>query len=506
MNDSMMRRLRPPRPGHRFFIAIALTLPAAVRPQQSTAATPPPPAGQRSVAVPRDDDVIRRIVREGTERSHVEPDLEYLLDVIGPRLAGSPEMRRANEWTQEKFLEYGMDRSDLEGWTFGVGWTRGPMTLRMLAPQHRELFGASWAWAPGTHGPLAGDVVYMDARTQSDFDRRFAGKLRGAWVMVGPAYAVLNPDGPRTAADSARADSIRRAVAARTPDEQRFTPARFQVLVREGIAGIIRDGAKEFGLLTMSGSPSAISPYPQIVVSNETYSQFQRLALRGEPVRIEADVSNSFTKEPLQQYNTVAELRGSDKPGEVVLVGAHLDSWDLATGGTDNGTGAIAVLEAARILRAAGVKPRRTIRFVLFGGEEEGLFGSQAYTAAHEADLDKLQAVLVLDNGTGRITGIALQGRDELRDMWKAMLQPLASLGPLAVRSGIKTGTDHLAFVQFGVPSFNYDQLSRGYDHTHHSQIDDLAHTVPEDVAQAATIMAVNAWQLADLSTLLPRK
>jgi carboxypeptidase Q len=502
MSDLIM-----PRRSRRFgylVMSVAVWLPAVVRAQQSTAAAPP--AAQRGTAVPRDDDVIRRIIREGTERSHVAPDLEYLLDVIGPRLSGSPEMRRANEWTQEKFREYGMDRSDLEGWTFGVGWTRGPMTLRMLAPQHRELFGASWAWAPGTNGPLAGDVVYMDARTQSDFDRRFAGKLRGAWVMVGPAYALFNPDGPRTAADSARVDSMRRAVAARTPDEQRFMPARYQVLVREGIAGIIRDGAKEFGLLTMSGSPSAISPYPQIVVPNETYSQFQRLALRGERVRIEADVSNSFTKETLQQYNTVAELRGSDKPGEVVLVGAHLDSWDLATGGTDNGTGAIAVLEAARILHAAGVKPKRTIRFVLFGGEEEGLFGSQAYTAAHEADLDKLQAVLVLDNGTGRITGMALQGRDELREMWKEMLRPLAGLGPLAVRSGIKTGTDHLAFVQFGVPSFNYDQLSRGYDHTHHSQIDDFAHTVPDDVAQAATIMAVNAWQLADLSMLLPRK
>jgi carboxypeptidase Q len=189
----------------------------------------------------------------------------------------------------------------------------------------------------------------------------------------------------------------------------------------------------------------------------------------------------------------------------VVLHGAHLASWDIATGGTDNGTGAIAVLEAARILKAAGVHPKRTIRFVLFSGEEEGLFGSQEYALKHAKELDKFQAVLVLDNGTGRITAMALQGRDELGDMWKAMLQPVAGLGPLTVRSGIKTGTDHLAFSPYGVPAFNYDQLTRGYNFTHHSQVDDYSFTVPLDVAQAATIMAVNAWQLADLDQLLPR-
>jgi Zn-dependent M28 family amino/carboxypeptidase len=223
-------------------------------------------------------------------------------------------------------------------------------------------------------------------------------------------------------------------------------------------------------------------------------------------VRIEADIRNTFTRDTLQQWNTVAEIRGSEKPDEVVLLGAHLDSWDIATGGTDNGTGSIAVLEAARILTASGVKPKRTIRFVLFSGEEEGLFGSQAYAAAHEKELAKMQAVLVLDNGTGKITGMALQGREDLRDIWKAMLQPLAALDTLVLRSGNKTGTDHLSFIQYGVPSFNYDQLTRGYNWTHHSQVDDYSMVVPRDIAQAATIMAVNAWQLADLPVLLPRK
>jgi hypothetical protein len=461
---------------------------------------------QQPMHVPANDALVARMIDEGTNRSHASADLVYLLDVIGPRLSGSPEVRRANEWTQRKFREYGADRAELEPWTFGVGWTRGPMTLRMLAPQKRELLGVSWAWSPGTNGPLAGDVVFMDARTEAEFNRRFKGTLAGKWVMMGLPYPNENPaDPPVTHADSARLDSARAVLRPRTDDEAFFFNNRTYFAAREHPAGLIRDGGKQFGLFTMSGSPAAISSLPQIVIGNDVYSQFARLLTRGEPVRIEADIKNSFTRDTLQQWNTVADIRGSEKPDEVVILGAHLDSWDLATGGTDNGSGAIAVLEAARILKASGVKPKRTIRFVLFTGEEEGLFGSQAYAAAHEADLDKVQAVLVLDNGTGRITGMTLQGREELRDMWKTMLSPVTPLGMLLVKSGNKTGTDHLAFLPYGVPAFNYDQATRGYNWTHHSQVDDYNAVVPSDVAQAATIMAVNAWQFADMPELLAR-
>lgn len=461
---------------------------------------------QLPVHVPTNDALVSRMVDEGMNRSHAAADLEYLLDVIGPRLSGSAEVRRANEWTQQKFREYGVDRAELEGWKFGLGWTRGPMTLRMLAPQKRELLGVSWAWSPGTNGPLAGDVVMLDARTEAEFNRRFKGKLAGKWVMMGPAYPNENPaDPPVTHADSARLDSARAALRPRTDDEAFFISNRTYFAAREHPAGLIRDGGKQFGLFTMSGSPAAISSLPQIVIGNDVYLQFTRLLARGEPVRIEADIRNSFTRDTLQQWNTVADIRGSEKPDEVVILGAHLDSWDLATGGTDNGAGAIAVLEAARILKASGVKPKRTIRFVLFTGEEQGLFGSQAYAGDHESELDKVQAVLVLDNGTGRITGMTLQGREELRDMWKSMLSPVSSLGMLLVKSGNKTGTDHLAFLPYGVPAFNYDQATRGYNWTHHSQVDDFNAVVPRDVAEAATIMAVNAWQLADMPELLPR-
>jgi hypothetical protein len=470
------------------------------------AAQQPASVAQHAVAVPTNDALVAKMIDEGTNHSHVRADLEYLTDVIGPRLTGSPEMRRANEWTQQKFREYGMDSTALESWKFGVGWTRGPMTLRMLAPQRRELLGVSWAWAPGTNGPLAGDVVYMNARTEDEFNQKFRGKLQGKWVMIGPPNPVENPSSPPTThADSARLDSARFAIRAHTQPESYFITNRTYFVAREKPAGIVFGAEKQFGLFTMSGSPLAIVSLPFIVVGNDVYSQFARLAERGEAVRIEADVKNTFTTNELQQWNTVAEIRGSEHPDEVVIVGAHLDSWDLATGGTDNGTGAIAVLEAARILKASGVKPKRTIRFVLFAGEEEGLLGSQAYVESHRHELEKIQSVMVLDNGTGRITGMELQGREELREMWKDMLRPLTgAFGALFVKSGNKTGTDHLSFLAAGVTGFNYDQLTAGYNYTHHSQVDDFDMTVSADVAQAATVMAVNAWQFADLSELLP--
>jgi hypothetical protein len=467
------------------------------------------PVAQLDVGVAGASDraAIDAIVREGTERSHAGQDLQYLVDVVGPRLTGSAGMRRANEWTAGKFREYGVDSTWLEPWKFGQAWERGPMTLALVAPYRLQLVGWSWAWSPGTRGPVAGDVVYMDARTADDFARRFAGKLAGKWVMTAAPSPVLNPDASPTHADSAARDSAIRALYQTRPtdDEQRFASTLTGTLASEKVAGFIRDGAKEFALATMSGSPARIQPFPYITVPHESYTLFHRLLAAGQPVRIEANITNTLTSDSVMVYNTVAEIRGSEHPDEVVLLGAHLDSWDLGGGATDNATGSIAVLEAARILRASGVKPRRTIRFALFSGEEQGLYGSAKYAAAHAAELPKYQAVLVLDNGTGRITGMAMQGRDELQDAWRALFQPIAQLGPFNVRPGNKGGTDHLSFLRYGVPGFNYDQLSRGYDHTHHSQVDTFDHAVVGDVAQAATVMAATAYQLANLPSLLPR-
>jgi len=257
--------------------------------------------------------------------------------------------------------------------------------------------------------------------------------------------------------------------------------------------------------MTMSGSPLRVSPLPSLVISHEDYTLFTRLIGDGVTPKVEARVQNQLGKSPVEQWNTVAEIKGTEWPGQVVILGAHLDSWDLGTGTTDNGTGSMVVLEAARAIARSGLKPKRTIRFILFSGEEEGLLGSKAYAAQHEKEADSIQAVLVLDNGTGAITGQALQGRKDLEGLWKQLLAPVASLKADSVREADKGGTDHLSFLPYGVPGFNFDQLERGYNHTHHSQTDTYDHAVEGDLKQASAVMAVTAFELANLPSLLPR-
>lgn len=485
----------PPPPGAR---------PTAAAPVADTAAT----VAQAHITVPADSAAVRALVAQGLEQSHVGPDLQYLSDVIGPRVTGSTAQRRANAWTLSKFREYGLDSTWTESWPFGRVWERGPLTLTLIAPHARQLVGESWAWAPGTSGPVTGDVIYVNARTPAEYAEQFAPTVRGKWVMTRAPGLVWNSDGPPMAkADSASADSARLAFRAATssPDLVEFRQSLPALVTRDGALGLLTDGGKEFTLLTMSGSPAALFPLPNIVVPHETYTLFHRLLAMGQKVTLRADVANSLGADTVDAMNTVAELRGTSKRDEVVLVGAHLDSWDLGSGTTDNGAGAIAVLEAARILKAANVHPARTIRFVLFTGEEEGLFGSEHYAQDHAAELRKFQAALVLDNGTGRITGMSLQGHNELRDAWNALFAPLAGLGPFAVRSRDKGGTDHLSFIPYGVPAFNYDQETRGYNHTHHSQADTFDHAVLGDLRQAATVMAVTAYELATIPEFLGR-
>jgi carboxypeptidase Q len=478
-------------------------------PASRPATTPDPNVAQLGIRPQGDRTAIEFLIAEGTQRSHVPEDLRYLTDVIGPRLTGSAAVRRANEWTAGKFREYGADSVRLEPWRFGVAWQRGPLTMRLVSPHERSIEAASWAWAPGTNGPRAGDVVFVDATTRADFDRRFAGRIKGAWVMLSAPYPRTNPFYP-DARDSARVDSLRRAMRRdHTAEERSFLQGRTTLLAGQGIAGEIVDGAKDYGLFTMSGGPDDIEPFPRVVIGNQQYAELHRALARAQPVRVEVNAVNTFGRDTLMQWNTVAEIRGAELPDEIVLLGAHLDSWDLGTGTTDNAAGSIAVLEAARLLgalKATGVRPKRSIRFALFTGEEQGLYGSQYYVLGHVPEMSRMQAVLVLDNGTGRIGGMALQGWNELHELWTAMFRPLAALGPFVVRSGNKGGTDHLPFLEARVPSFNYDQPGRGYDYTHHSQIDVFDYAVPDDVKQAATVMAVNALQLANLDRLLPRR
>lgn len=458
-----------------------------------------------------------RLIEEALERSELMANLQHLSDVIGPRLSGSPAMRRANDWMAERFRAYGA-AARLEGYPFGVTWERGPISVRLVSPFPRAVMAWSWAWTEGTRGkPLTGPIVRVNAATPESL-AVYRDRIRGAWLLLNEPASVWNPDGPpMTAADSAarQADQERRQAAARALNadtssaareaRQQFGIDRPYLLKRAGALGILTDGAKEHTLVTMSGSPNRVSPLPNLVVSHEDYLMFTRQVEAGAAPRLEARVENRIGTTPVEQWNTVGEIRGSEWPGQVVILGAHLDSWDLAQGLTDNGASSVAVLEAARVILASGLTPKRTIRFILFSGEEQGLLGSRAYAAAHAATADSVQAVMVLDNGTGMITGQALQGRNELEQLWRDLLAPVAHLGAGNVRQGMKGGTDHLAFTPYGIPGFNYDQERRGYNHTHHSQSDSYDKAVPGDLRQAAAVMAVTAFELANLPELLPR-
>ena len=473
--------------------------------------------GPRSTGVPGitvDTTGVGALIDQGMNRSQVMRNLQYLTDVIGPRLTGSPAARAANDWTMKQFQGYGLD-AHLEQWTFGGTWERGPMWMRLVAPPRaHDVVAASWAWAPGTGGKaVTGPVVRIDASTPESLAAN-KGKVKGAWVMVRAPAMVWNNDGPpMSAADTQRQreffrgfqQALPRDSAARARQQQ-FNADQPFLLRDAGALGILLDAGKEQDLLNMSGSPNRVLPLPQVVVAHEDYAMFDRLLGLGMTPRLQASIQNTLNmKDSVPQWNTVAEIRGTEHPGQVVIVGAHLDSWDLGTGSTDNGTGSMATLEAARIIAQSGLKPKRTIRFILFTGEEQGLIGSRKYAAQHAGEADSIQAVIVLDNGAGAITGQALQGRPELYGLWRAILAPVRDFNADTVNDAFKGGTDHLSFLPYGVPGFNFNQITRGYNHTHHSQSDTWDKAIDWDLRQASTVMAVSAFELANLTGMIPR-
>jgi len=471
---------------------------------------------QRTTGVPGitvDTAGVGALIDQGMNKSQVMKNLQYLTDVIGPRLTGSPAARAANDWTMKQFQGYGAD-AHLEQWNFGGTWERGPMWMRLVAPRAHDVLAASWAWAPGTGGkPVTGAVVRIDASTPESLDA-YKAKIKGAWVMLRPAAMVWNNDGPAmSAADTQRMRAQFRGPQAGLPRDsaararqQQFNADQPFLLRAAGALGILLDAGKEQDLLNMSGSPTRVLPLPQVVVAHEEYAMFDRLLGLGVTPQLQASIQNTINmKDSVPQWNTVAEIRGTEHPGQVVIVGAHLDSWDLGTGSTDNGTGSMATLEAARIIAQSGLKPKRTIRFILFTGEEQGLIGSRKYAEQHAGEADSIQAVIVLDNGAGAVTGQALQGRPELYGLWRAILAPLHDFNADTVNDAFKGGTDHLSFLPYGVPGFNFNQITRGYNHTHHSQSDTWDKAIDWDLRQASTVMAVSAFELANLTGMIPR-
>jgi len=454
-----------------------------------------------------------QILSEIHEHSEAMQNLEHLSDSIGPRLTGSPQLKQASDWTAEMFRSYGLSNVHLEPWTIAHSWSRGSAHARIVAPAEHPLTIAAAGWSPSTKGTLRGPVVLVKVEKKEDLES-YRGKLKGA-IVIAQEPTVLSP--PKVEDPS---DEYIRPMQAPPPAKgqppapspfarfQELGKARNEFFKNEGVAVILRDSGKPHGLLNMTGiggEKFEIGAIPTAFITGEGYRMLYRMLKHGA-VEVEIEMTNSFSDKPVEVYNTVAELRGSEKPEEVVILGAHLDSWDLGTGSTDNGTGSMAVLEAARTLAKLNLKPKRTIRFVLFTGEEEGLVGSKEYVKAHAKDLEKVSGVLVHDTGTGRVLALGLHDNYQDRQIVDQVLAPLRELKLLEPTVRRSFGTDHASFDDAGVPGFYCVQDGAEYTKTHHSQSDTFDKVWKDELNQGAQVLAAWAYNTAQLPEMLPRR
>lgn len=476
-----------------------------------------------------DLDVVRRIREEGLTHSQI-PDLAgYLTDVIGPRLTGSSGMTRANAWTAEKFREWQLANVRVEPWgKFGRGWERVSIQGRILAPFVQPVQASALAWSGSTKGTVTGPVMFVEIRDSTDF-AKYQGKLRGAWIMRDTAITVTpewDPQPLRTPLTQLFDTATQQGPPPQTPERQAEQRARFQAqqalnqkvidfLRAERVAGFLSFSSRQYAILRPGGGPEGnrtrdslkYEPLPAVQLSQEQYFQMYRNLKRNIAVRLEMNVQNRLLAEDLQAYNTLAEIPGGDLKDQVVMLGAHLDSWFGGTGATDNGAGSLVMMEAIRILKTLGLEPRRTIRIGLWSGEEQGLRGSRAWVENHKAELAGVSAYVNVDNGTGRLRGIWNQSNDAVVPIFEQILFPFRDLGVMVVRRGNTGGTDHLAFDAAGVPGFNFIQDPVEYGtRTHHTDADTYERLVLDDLKQAATVVAYTVYHLAMRDDMMPRK
>src|SRR2546423_225796 len=561
--------------------------------QPTTTPTPQPSStqtGAQAQPTPDPNDPVQRIRDEGLNRSQLMQTLNYLTNVIGPRLTGSTNMKRANEWTRDKLTEWGLSNAHLEAWgPFGRGWTLKRFSAEVVEPQAFPLFAYPKAWSPPTAGPLTAEVVYVNAANEQEL-QKFKGTLRGKIVLNGPARdlkAHFDPDATREtekqlldlANEPDPATRPPRRPPQGAPDFRAaaaFNAAKLNFYQGEGAALVVDPSRGDDGTIFVqqatvpqpaavptpappAGAPNAPRQIrawdkdapqfaPQVVLSVEQYNRVARMLEAGVPVRMSVNLEAQFLDQDPMAYNTVAEIPGTDLKDEVVMLGGHMDSWHGGTGATDNGAGVAVAMEAVRIIKALGLQPRRTIRVALWSGEEEGLLGSHAYVEQHfgkletpqptpsptpsaaepgkgkptpqaqpmpaprahlvtKPEYEKLSAYFNLDNGTGRIRGVYMQGNDSVRALFRSWLAPFTDLGAQTLTLANTGGTDHLSFDAIGLPGFQFIQDTIDYDtRTHHSTQDTFERIQPDDMKQAAAIMAAFVYQTAMLDAKLPRK
>jgi hypothetical protein len=528
-----------------------LPLPLALVVAMTTTGAAAPALGQSAERV--DTAAFARIRDEGLHRSQVMDTAFWLSDRYGPRLDGSPEMAEAGEWTMTRLRGWGLANVHEEPVPARRGWSLTSFHATMTSPRVMPIIGVPRAWTPGTSGPITARVVRPVIHTAADADR-YRGTLRGAIVLAQPARAVrmlehgdglvirYDDQGGKWAREAMTPEPPAPAPVARPPaaaaSSSSRRPSRPFNLLRfyrdEGVVAVIDRGSN--GDLSAGGSnlswrvqrtdggtivaedglgvDDPDGTLPQVVIAVEQYNRMVRLLDHDVPVEMELEVGVRWSDATAaHSFNVIGDIPGSDKADEVVILGAHFDSWQGATGATDNAAGVSAMMEAMRIIRALGLRPRRTIRLALWGGEEEGAFGSRAYAAAHlgtparpRPDLARTTAYFNLDNGTGRIRGIWTQRRAAVQPIFAAWMAPLADLGVTMVSPRAVEQTDHVTFDALGIPAFQFIQERYEYNsRTHHTNMDVYDRLQPDDLKQMAVVAASFAWQAATRDEPLPR-
>ena len=482
---------------------------------------------------PVDLGVIHQIKTEAFQNPKVMDNVYQLTDVYGPRLTNSPQFRAAGEWVVKQLKEYGLDNVKLEKWgPFGRGWAYTSYSGYINEPQYQPLIGYPLAWTPGTDGPLTADAVLAPLRTEADLDQ-YKGKLRGKIVLRDSPRGLALPTDPagRRLSDAQLADlsafqippppgrNGREGQPRLTPQQARkFRQRLNQFWKDEGVPLVVRtssegDAGTVYGLGADRASKDNV---PTIVLSAEHYNRIARLLNHKLPVKLTFDVKAQFYDDDPASFNVIAEIPGNAKRDEVVMVGAHFDSWHLGTGATDNAAGDAVAIEVLRILKTLNLKMDRTVRLALWGGEEEGLLGSRAYVKEHFADRatmkltaehERFSGYFNLDNGSGKIRGINMQGNDAMRPIFEKWFEPFKDLGAGTIALRNTGGTDHLSFDAVGLPGFQFIQDPLDYNtRTHHSNMDVYDRLQPMDLEQAAAIIASMVYNAATRPEKLPRK
>ena len=492
-----------------------------------------------------DMDMIGKIRKEGLENSHVMDIAFHLTDASGSRLTSSPGFFRAANWAKDELAKWGLVNAQLEPWgEFGKGWELQKSYVAMTAPYYRPLIAFPKAWTKGTNGLQTAEIFLVNAKDSAELEQ-YRGKLTGKVILLyrtdtlkqsftadarrltdedlqKMANAVAQQPRQQQAPDTAQQRRMRENFQRNQGPNQMANRVK-EMAMKDGAVAILSFTARgQDGTLFVQGGGaySATSPenFLDIVVAMEDYMSLTRLVKAGIPVKLDVDVKTAFSNPDSKAYNVVAEIKGTDPKlkEELVMLGGHLDSWQGATGATDNAAGCAVMMEVVRILKALGIKPRRTIRIALWSGEEEGLLGSRAYVKSHFADPAtmelkpdhaKFSSYFNIDNGTGKVRGIYLQGNDKVKDIFTQWLQPFNDLGAKTVTISNTGGTDHQSFDAVGLPGFQFIQDPIEYDtRTHHTNMDSYDHLIADDLKQIATVVAGFVYNAAMRDEKLPRK